>query len=168
VGEGYTVVGYFPATGERYGDFYDAQRARDAEQCMQRDADAVGQRFRVAGVLVGAPQVADLYTKFVDPRDPRNLDQEHLEPDVEELEVADWSVMGLQLDPGDPGWNERTGGRRYLEYVPALSALAAEDVARSRCSDEGAQLVVCAVFRGCMERVDRYAVFSDPDERARP
>lgn len=138
----------------------------DAERRMQRDAEAVNQAFRVAGVLHGAPECADRYTKYVDPADSRNLDDEGLIPDSDELQVTEWTVMGLLLDPRDPAWNRRTGGRRYLELVDALSPLAAEDVARSRAGDQGAQLVVCAVFRGRVQRADPHAVFSDPDLRA--
>lgn len=162
---GYTVIGYWPGNGERYGDFYDADNARDAERRMQRDADAVNQTFRVAGILHGAPECADRYTKYVDPQDTRNLDAEDLIPDSDELRVTEWSVMGLLHDVRDMAWNRRTGGQRYLEVIDALSPLAAEDVARSRAADQGARLVVCAVFQGRVERADPYAVFSDPDIR---
>ncbi len=165
----FSVFGYFPHNQERFGDRYTATSARAAEDLARMSAAEAGARFHVAGVLEGKVPTADGYTLYVDPRDVRNADAKNLTPDMNELEVTDWTVLGLVIDRADPEWTQRTGGQRYCEHVWALSPLAAEDVAQDRVRDQGpdAALLVCAVFPGTLQRADAlYAQFSDPDVRA--
>jgi len=163
----WSVFGYWADSLERYGEVYYAPTARAAEDQLAREAQANGRRLHVAGVLSGKAPTADRYTKFVDPNDPRNDHVEDLEPDSDELEVTTFCVLGLIRHPGGGSWNARTGGQRFLESVEALSPLAAEDVARSRARDQHGELLVCAVFRGPVQRADApYAYFADPDLRA--
>jgi len=53
---------------------------------------------------------------------------------------------------------------RYQEYVPAMSARQAEDLARMTATDKGGVLWVCGVYEGKLEAMDTYATFAhDPD-----
>jgi hypothetical protein len=162
----FSVYGYLPHSSERYGEVYEATSARAAEDLARMAVIEAGARFHVAGVLEGKVLAVDAYTKYVDPRDVRNADAEDLIPDCDELEVAQWTVLGLIIDRADPRWNERTGGQRYCQHIWALSPLAAEDVAQDMVRDQSgtSALLVCAVFPGVMQRADAlYAQFSDPD-----
>lgn len=164
----FSVYGYWPHSTERWGEVYQATSARAAEDLAQMYAAEQGATLRVAGVMEGAIPAVDRYTWYVDPRDVRNADEENVVPDVPELEISTWTVLGLLHDPKDQRWNERTGGQRYCEHVLALSPLAAEDVAASKTADEGGRLLVCAVFTGTVQRADAlYAKFSNPDVEAR-
>lgn len=160
----FSVYGYWPHSGERWGEVFQATSARAAEDLAQIYAADQGAVLRVAGVFEGIVASADRYTLYVDPRDVRNLDAEGLEPDVPELEVTTWTVLGLIEAQHDRRWNERTGGQRFCDHIMADSPLAAEDVAVDKARGEGGRLLVCAVFTGARQRADAlYAKFSDPD-----
>lgn len=160
----FSVYGYFPHNSERFGEVYEATSARAAEDLARMQASDDGLVFRVAGVLEGEVPSVDRYTLYVDARDVRNADAENLAPDVEGLEMTEFTVLGLLTDPRDHKWNERTGGQRFCDHVLAFSPLFAEDVAVSRVREDGGVLSVCAVFTGRMQRADvGYARFSNPD-----
>lgn len=160
----FSVYGYWPHSGERWGEVFQATSACTAEDLAQMYAADQGAALRVAGVFEGVIASVDRYTLYVDPRDVRNLDTEDLEPNVPELEVVTWTVLGLIESEHDHRWNERTGGQRSCDYIMADSPLAAEDVAVDKARGEGGRLLVCAVFTGARQRADAlYAKFSDPD-----
>lgn len=162
----FSVYGYWPHSGERWGEVYQATSARAAEDLAQMYAQEQGAVLRVAGVFEGVIASVDRYTLYVDPRDVRNLDAEGLDPDVPELEVVTWTVLGLVESKHDRRWNERTGGQRFCDHVMADSSLSAEDVAVDKARGEGGRLLVCAVFTGARQRADAlYAKFGDPDVR---
>jgi hypothetical protein len=56
---------------------------------------------------------------------------------------------------------------RWLEYYPAGDARTAEDMAQAEARAKGAVLQVCGVFAGRQASIDTYAIFVDPDARAR-
>lgn len=160
----FSIYGYWPHNMERYGDVYHATSARAAEHLLQMDAAEKGLAFRVAGVFEGQLPSDDRYTLYVDPRDVRNADAERLVPDVEEFELTPWTILGLIENPRDRTWTELTGGQRFCDHVMGTSALFAEDVAASKAADEGGRLLVCAVFRGRVQRTDAaYAKFAHLD-----
>lgn len=162
----FSVYGCWPHTQERWGDVFSATSARTAEDLAQMFAAEQGVALKVAGVLEGVVPSADRYTKYVDPRDVRNYDDEEVEADVPHLEVVPWTVLGLIEDPRDRHWNERTGGQRFCDHILADSPLAAEDVAMDKVRGESGRLLVCAVFPGKVQRADvSYAQFSNPDVR---
>lgn len=158
----FSVYGWWPHFGERWGEVYQATSARAAEDLAQMYAAEQGATLRVAGVFEGVLPSVDRYTLFVDPRDVRNLDEDGLEPNVPGLVVEDWTVLGLIEAEHDRRWNERTGGQRFCDHVMADSPLSAEDVAQDKVRGEGGRLLVCAVFAGKRQRADAlYAKFSD-------
>lgn len=160
----FSIYGYWPHSGERWGEVFQATSARAAEDLAQMYAQDQGAVLRVAGVFEGVIASVDRYALYVDPRDVRNLDAEDLEPDVPELETAMWTVLGLVEDPHDHRWNVRTGGQRFCDQILADSPLSAEDVAMDKARGEGGRLLVCAVFAGAKQRADAlYAAFSSPD-----
>ena len=160
----FSVYGYWPHSGERWGEVFQATSARAAEDLAQMYAAEQGAVLRVASVFEGVVASVDRYTLYVDPRDVRNLDEEDLEPDVFELETAAWTVIGLVEDLHDRRWNERTGGQRFCDQILADSPLSAEDVAVDKAHDEGGRLLVCAVFAGARQRADAlYARFANVD-----
>lgn len=163
----FSVYGYWPHSGERWGDVFQATSARAAEDLAQMYAAEQGAVLRVAGVFEGVLPSVDRYTLYVDSRDVRNLDADGLEPDVPELEIVTWTVLGLIESEHDRRWNERTGGSRFCDHIMADSPLSAEDVAVDKARSEGGRLLVCAVFTGARQRADAlYAKFADPDVRA--
>lgn len=163
----FSVYGYWPHSGERWGEVFQATSARAAEDLAQMYAADQGAALRVAGVFEGVIASVDRYTLYVDPRDVRNLDEAGLEPNVPELETATWTVLGLIEAERDHRWNERTGGQRFCDQILADSPLSAEDVAQDKARGEGGQLLVCAVFTGARQRADAlYAKFANPDVRA--
>lgn len=162
----FSVYGYWPHSGERWGDVFQATSARAAEDLAQMYAAEQGAVLRVAGVFEGVLPSVDRYTLYVDSRDVRNLDEAGLEPNVPELETATWTVLGLIESEHDHRWNERTGGSRFCDHVMADSPLSAEDAAVDKARGEGGRLLVCAVFGGARQRADAlYAQFADPDVR---
>lgn len=164
----FTVVGYWEHTQERYVELHEAYSARGAEDAARIDAAARGLTLHVAGVLDGAVVSCDAdYAMYVDPRDVRNADEPELSEPLPGLELAEYTVLGLAVDPHDEKWDRRTGGQRYCNYEWADSALAAEDAATCRIRDEGGRLLVCAVYEGRVQRADAvYAQFSNPDVAA--
>jgi hypothetical protein len=165
--DAYTVYGWWQDSGERYASLLDARSPRDAEQIMQERAESEGGIFRAAATLLGEHPAADTYTAFVDPDDPRNLER-GVAPVLEELELAEYTVLGLVLSTRrlDHGWNERTGGERFLSHELATSPRFAEDIAGVKVAERGHfRLVVCAVLEGRRNRCEAL-VFSDPAERA--
>ena len=164
----YTVFGYWQDSGERFGEVFEAVSPEQAERLMRRRSEDEGGGFRAAATLRGRHAAADTYTAFVDLEDPRNLER-GLEPAVDELELTEYTVLGLTLSTRrrDKDWNENTGGQRVLFHELALSARIAEDVAAARVHDEEHfRLVVCAVLAGHRERAESYP-FSDLDEQVR-
>jgi hypothetical protein len=163
----YTVFGYWEDSGERFGEVFEAESAEHAERLMERRSQEEGGGFRAAATLRGRHDAADSYTAFVDPEDERNLER-GLEPAVDELELTEYTVLGLTLSTRrrDKDWNERTGGQRVLFHELALSARIAEDVAAARVGDEEHfRLVVCAVLTGYRERAEAHP-FADLDQSA--
>jgi hypothetical protein len=164
----YTTYGYWADTSERYGQTFVAASARHAEELMQEQAENEGGIFRAAGTLLGEHRAADTYTAFVDPDDARNTERGDLEPAFEELGLTGYTVLGVVVSTRrlDHGWNERTGGERWLSHELATSPRYAEDIARSKVAERGHfELRVCAVLAGTKNRCESL-VFSDPDERA--
>lgn len=162
----FSVYGYWVHSTERWGDVFQATSARAAEDLAQMYAADQGAVLRVAGVFEGVLPSVDRYTLYVDPRDVRNLDAEDLEPDVPEMQTEAWTVLGLIEDRHDHRWNERTGGQRFCDQIPADSPLSAEDVAMDKARGEGGRLLVCAVFADGRQRADAlYAKFANPDVR---
>ena len=164
----YTVFGYWADSDERFGEVFEADSADHAERLMRRRSADEGGGFRTAATLRGRHAAVDTYTAFTDPEDPRNAERE-LEPVIEELEITEYTVLGLVLSTRrrDEDWNERTGGQRVLLHEMALSPRIAEDLAagRVREQDEHMCLVVCAVLQGRKERAESFA-FADVDEPA--
>jgi hypothetical protein len=132
------------------------------------DAQEKGGTLWVCRVVAGEVAPADVYTMFVDPADPRNLDSGDLVPDMPDLVAGDpdWTVFGIAVPRGTPDDRVAWTGERYGDVLAATSAGAAEDVARSRLADKDGDLWVCAVLAGQVTAVDTYAVFVDPDVRA--
>lgn len=164
----FSVYGWWQDSDERFGQTFVATNARHAEELMQDQARNEGGVFRAAGTLLGEHPTADTYTGFVDPDDARNVDREDLEPAFEELEMTEYTVLGLALSTRllDHGWNRRTGGERWLGREMATSPRYAEDNARLRIAEAGHfELRVCAVFVGVKNRCESLP-FSNPDERA--
>lgn len=160
----FSVYGMWPHSMERWGAVFQATSARAAEDLAQMYAAEQGAVLRAAGVFEGVLPAVDRYTLYVDPRDVRNLDAEDLIPDVPELQVATWTVLGLIEAEHDRRWNERTGGQRFCDQILADSPLSAEDVAVDKARGEGGRLLVCAVFGGARQRADAlYAKFANPD-----
>lgn len=161
----YTVYGFWPDTEERYGQAYIADSARDAEDQMLLEAQDQQTEFRIAGTLVGEHPAADIYTAYIDPEDPDNDAREDLEAVIAELEVCEWTILGLITADDDEQWNQRTGGQRHISHEMALSPRIAEDLARAAVAERGKfTLAVCVVLAGRKERCESYA-FSNHDER---
>jgi hypothetical protein len=62
-----TVVGFFPATQERWLEYYPTDDARTAEEMAQKEARAKGAALQVCGVFAGKQASIDTYATFVDP-----------------------------------------------------------------------------------------------------
>ena len=62
-----TVVGFWPATQERWLEYYPTDDARTAEQLAQTDARAKGGTLQVCAVFAGRRKSIDTYATFVDP-----------------------------------------------------------------------------------------------------
>lgn len=159
----YTVCGYWADTEEREVEVVTADNVYKAEWRILARADQQGGDFRPAGTLLGQFAKADTYSAFVDPEDLRNLER-GLAPAVDGPAVEEWTVLGVILakDRHHRHWNAETGGQRWLSHEMATSALAAEDVARSK--NTAGNLVVCAVFAGALNRCENFP-FSNPDRR---
>lgn len=154
---------------ERFAGVYHATSARAAEDQAQAGAGEAGGTLWVCRVVAGEVATADGYTAFVDPDDERNAGAEGLEPDMPALEGdPDWTVFGIAVPRGTPDNVVWRTGERYGDQLAATSAGAAEDVARSRITDQGGDLLVCAVLAGQVTAADTYAAFVDPDVRAEP
>lgn len=162
----YTVIGCWAQTRERYASTYGALTARSAETLAQIDAAEKGGTLWVCRIVPGEVEIADTYTAFVDPDDPRNADAEGLEADLPGFGDPDWTVFGIAVPPGTPDRDVARIGERYGDTVAAISAGAAEDVARDRLKDQGGVLMVCAVLEGKILAADTYASFVDPDVKA--
>ncbi|MBR7830450.1 hypothetical protein KDK95_29385 [Actinospica sp. MGRD01-02] len=166
----YTVFGYWEDNGQRYGRFDEADSAVHAELLMQRRAAKENAVFWAAATLRGEFHPVDAaYTRYLDPQDPRNEEIEF--EGVDELPTTgEFTVYGLILSTRrlDAGWNQRTGGQRFIGHEMATSALAAEGAASARVAtdEHHAKLLVCAVLPGRMEKADTLP-FSNPDERSR-
>lgn len=166
----YTVLGYWPDNLQRYGLTTEAASAAHAESIMQIEAERQNALFRVAATLRGAHRPVDAaYTRYTDPQDPRNETDESLPGPQEFSVMTEFTVYGLLLSTRhlDQGWNERTGGQRFMSHELGLSALAAEAVACDRvATDENhARLIVCAVLPGHTEKAESLP-FSNPRESA--
>ncbi len=70
----FTVLGCWPATTERAGEWFMAVDARAAETQMQMVAAEKCGEFWCCAVVAGHVATADTYTLFVDPNDARNND----------------------------------------------------------------------------------------------
>ncbi len=62
-----TVVGFWPATRERWLEYYPVDDARTAEDLAQADARAKGATLLVCAVFAGRQKSIDTYATFVDP-----------------------------------------------------------------------------------------------------
>jgi len=167
VTQDWTVFGFWAETRERFGEFYQATSARAAEDLAQLDALEKGGTLLVCRVVAGEVPAADRYTAFVDSADPRNDERDDLEPDVPDLTAGDpeWTVFGIAVPRGVKGADIAVTGERYGDVVNATSALAAEDVARSRLAGKHGELLVCTVLTGRVTAADTYASFVNPGTR---
>jgi hypothetical protein len=128
--ETFSVIGCWSDSNERYVEFFRGAGARDAEDQMLEQARREDGEFRIAGTMLGEQYRADLYTAFVDPDDPENDERGDLKVVIDELGMAEWTIVGLVTGTRghDRDWNERTGGERFLGHEMALSPR----IARSR------------------------------------
>lgn len=164
--ETFSVVGYWADSNERCVEFFREATAREAEEQMLEQARREGGDFRIAGTMLGEQYRTDLYTAFVDPADPENENRGDLQVVIDELGMVEWTIVGLVTSAGDDGWNERTGGERYLGHEMALNPRIAEDLARMAVRDRGGfELMVCAVLEGRKSRCESFR-FSNHDEVA--
>lgn len=166
--ETFSVIGYWSDSNERYVEFFRGAGARDAEDQMLEQARREDGEFRIAGTMPGEQYRADLYTAFVDPDDPENDERGDLKVVIDELGMAEWTIVGLVTSTRhhDAGWNERTGGERYLGHEMALNPRIAEDLARMAVRERGGfKLTVCAVFEGRKNRCESF-LFADHDQAA--
>lgn len=62
-----TVVGFWPATQERWLEHYQTDNPRTAEDMAQAEARAKGGILQVCAVFAGRPKSIDTYATFVDP-----------------------------------------------------------------------------------------------------
>lgn len=62
-----TVIGVWPATRERFLEYYPSDDARTAEGMAQADALARGGQLWVCGVIPGRRANSDTYATYVDP-----------------------------------------------------------------------------------------------------
>jgi hypothetical protein len=164
--ETFSVVGYWADSNERYVEFFRGATVRDVEDQMLGQAAREAGDFRIAGTMLGEQYRADLYTAFVDPDDEANDEREDLQPVIDGLGVAEWTIVGIVTSTArhDGAWNERTGGERYLGHEMALSPRIAEDLARMAVRERGGfELTVCGVFEGVKNRCESFA-FSNHDE----
>lgn len=165
----FSLFGAWAETAERFADTFDGPDSRAVEASAQQMAAEAGGTLWVCRVFQGFHRPVDRYTKFIDPRDDRNLDDDEIELDVQDFlrDNPDWLVLGFALPKGMPlghpefGWT----AERYAESVYAPSPLAAEDAARDRLAEKGADLLVCSVLPGSPAAADTYAHFADPSIR---
>lgn len=151
----YTVFGDWD--GERYGEWFDTASPDAAEDLMLMKVAEEGGVFWPCAVVLGQVKVADTYAYYVDKDDPRHLERDDLTPVTPELEIAEWTVFGRVVSKRDKAWDARTGGERFVGYEMAFAPDEAEDVAKSRVSDNrDAQLLVVTVLPGRVLRLDSH------------
>jgi hypothetical protein len=161
----HSLFGAWAETAERFADVFDGSDSRAVEASAQQMAREAGGTLWVCRVFRDVHVPVDTYTKFIDPRDERNLEIEDIELDVPDFlhDHPQWLVLGFALPKGMPighpefGWT----AERYSESVYAPSPLTAEDAARSRLEDKGADFLVCSVLPDSPVAADTYAKFAD-------
>ena len=168
--ETFTVVGFWADNEQRCVDFFTANTPREAEEMMLAKAADDNAEFRIAGTLPGENFRSCTYTAYLDPDDEDNNARTDLIEPADELEPVEWTVVGVVTGTRehlDKRWNARTGGERYLGHHMAVSAKAAEGVARSVVAERGRfKLAVCAVFEGTRFRRESFP-YANHDVEAR-
>lgn len=160
----YSVIGDWD--GERYVEWFDSVSSDAAEDLMLMKASEEGGLFWVCAVLRGWAKAADTYAYYVDKDDPRHGERDDLRPATSELEITEWTVVGRVVSRRAGGWNQRTGGERFIGYEMAFAPDEAEDVAHSRVADKPDGLLkVATVLPGHVLREDSH-VFCNRHERA--
>ena len=157
--ETFSVIGYWTDSNERYVEFFRETTVRGAEEQMLANARDEAGDFRIAATMLGEQYRTDLYTAFIDPDDAENENREDLQVVIDELGMVEWTIVGLVRSTrrGDVGWDEETGGERYLGHEMALNPRIAEDLARGAVQERGEfELTVCAVFEGRKNRCESF------------
>lgn len=168
----YSLFGAWADSQERFAEVYDVAPMSPsmAESQAQAMAKREGGTLWVCRIFSGRQEPKDTYTLFTDPRDPRNADAD-VELDTPDFtrDSPGWEVIGFAVPKGMAMLHPEFGhtAERHAELIYAPSPLIAEDAARDRLAEKGADFIVCTVLDadGLPPAADTYATFADPDRK---